>query len=551
MPTQSHVALFTVACGLKLLLLPSYRSTDFEVHRGWMAITSSLPLSQWYVDETSEWTLDYPPLFAWFEKLLALGAPLFDAEMLRVSATPYDSAGTNLYMRLTVIFTDALLLVGSSRLAYHCCARADRRFAAVALTFLNAGLLLVDHVHFQYNGMLIGLLLLSCSLLVSGRHRLAAGCFAALLMLKHLFLFAAPLFFVQLLRNDVLRSKPLTSLLTSSSAIKRLLTLGMIVICIFGLTLGPFLALGQSSNLLQRLFPFGRGLTHAYWAPNVWALYTFADRIIAAAAARVLPVKPPPSAPPATAGGVFSLLRSAFLGGGSSAASAAASAAISVGGTSGKVGETAMAILPSVGAGGCAVLVVLSQAPLLFGVWRRPDPTSFAPALAYCGLAAFLFGYHVHEKAILPPLLLLTSIEAPASNPIASDLHERVLLLLSVSGHYALLPLLYQPAEWALSRLLPLAYHCALLLVIQSNRRPSNKSKTGGGLRSWEVAYLFGFAPLELFASFVHPLLLAPRLPFLPLMLTSVYCAIGVVYATGLTYLMWACWSSGEDGKRK
>lgn len=60
----------------------------------------------------------------------------------------------------------------------------------------------------------------------------------------------------------------------------RFLSLANAVMLVFLVSLGPFVLMGQLPQLLSRLFPFTRGLNHAYWAPNFWALVTATDRIL-------------------------------------------------------------------------------------------------------------------------------------------------------------------------------------------------------------------------------------------------------------------------------
>ena len=135
---------------------------------------------------------------------------------------------------------------------------------------------MIDHIHFQYNGFLFGILVLSMTLAEHDSTRLLSCIlFAALLCFKHIFLYLAPAYAIYIFRIYCLQYSSHYQI-----RFKNCFRLGIALTIIFALAFGPFMYMGQLQQLFSRLFPFSRGLCHAYWAPNFWALYSFTDRVL-------------------------------------------------------------------------------------------------------------------------------------------------------------------------------------------------------------------------------------------------------------------------------
>jgi len=480
-----------VSC-IKILYIPSYKSTDFEVHRNWLAITSSLPYTKWYTENTSEWTLDYPPYFAWFEFLLSKVAVHFDPEMLKVDNLNYSSGLTIMFQRLSVIVTDLVFALGvkscadtlpsllGSTAEKHA-GGVSRANTLVILLLSNTGLFLVDHIHFQYNGFLSGILLLSIGSLGTGNYMLASVWFSVLLNLKHIYLYIAPAYGIFMLRSYCFKSTQDGRILWSSFSLLHLLSLGVAVLANVVIAFGPFLHCGQLEQVLSRLFPFRRGLCHAYWAPNTWAVYNMVDKVLV------------------VAGKMMGKLDSS-----DTVASM----------TGGLVQDITHTVLPNISPLATAIITLVSMVPALVKLWTSPNSvTMFLRCLVLCAWSSFLFGWHVHEKAVLLIILPLAILA------LGSKQEAKFYLITSVTGHFSLFPLLYGPAEFPSKLFLHLAHTFIAFKILPTS--PFCKL---------EKLFLFLSIPVCLWAEVLHSASgLDTKLPFLPLLLYSLYGSIGII----------------------
>lgn len=190
--------------------------------------------------------------------------------------------------------------------------------------------------------------------------------------------------------------------------------------------------------------------------------------------------------------------------------------------TSGLVQQFQHTVLPSVTPLATLICTLIAILPSIFCLWFKPQgPRAFLRCLILCALSSFMFGWHVHEKAILLAVLPMSLLSVGKAGDAS------IFLILTTAGHYSLFPLLFTAPE------LPIKILLMLLFTIYSISSLKTLFRKEKPLFNWmETFYLLGLGPLEVFCEFLFPFTSWKlKFPFIPLLLTSVYCAVGIIYA--------------------
>lgn len=190
--------------------------------------------------------------------------------------------------------------------------------------------------------------------------------------------------------------------------------------------------------------------------------------------------------------------------------------------TRGLVGDTAFAVLPEITPRLCFALTLLFQGIPLLRLFARPSWDAFVGAVTLCGYASFLFGWHVHEKAILLVLIPFSLIALKDRRYLSA------FRPLAVSGHVSLFPLLFTPSEFPIKTVYTI-FWLVLSLMVFDHLAPASQRPRFFLFDRLTILYIAVSIPLIVYCSLLHQVIFSGRYEFLPLMFMSAYTALGVV----------------------
>lgn len=275
-------------------------------------------------------------------------------------------------MRATVVVSEYLVYIPAVVIFLRRYSRMQGVHAWSASTALVAVLMqpstiLIDHGHFQYNTVMLGLVVASLSSILAGRSLWACIFFVGALTFKQMALYYAPIMFCFLLGSCIF----------PRIRIVRLISIAVVTLATFLIIFAPLIAgalydkhrgipiaapvpsflqsldedswiyppLFQLAQAVHRIFPFARGLFEDKVA-NAWcAVHTFY-----------------------------------------------------------KLNRFPTTVLQKVSLGATSASIFIPCVIIL----RHPRPSLLLPALSSCAWGFFLFSFQVHEKSVLLPLLPMT-----------------------------------------------------------------------------------------------------------------------------------------------
>lgn len=169
-----------------------------------MEIAVNTPVNEWYTqtesNDLSWWGLDYPPLSGYWAWATGKVAERINPDWVALGKSRRcEDLGLKWYMRLTVILADLAIMIPAFLLFAH-----NRSYTPVMRDWVlcNPALLLIDHGHFQYNTVMLGLLVLAVVMLLDYKRPLVTTLLVSCsVFFKQMGLYAVPPFAFFLLKR--------------------------------------------------------------------------------------------------------------------------------------------------------------------------------------------------------------------------------------------------------------------------------------------------------------------------------------------------------------
>lgn len=235
-----------------------------------MEVALNVPTVDWYKNTSDNdlmyWGLDYPPLSAYVAYVFGKFVTYIEPQAVQLhSSRGFENNLLRASMRFTVILGDVLIffpaLLLLSMYLYNdlllTSQQKDDTFMRVfGFCATLPAMLLIDHAHFQYNNISLGLFLLSVLCFLKQKEALGAALFCCSVYFKHMTLYYATAIFAYLSSLQIRKMKE-QGLISFLFAAKVIFSIASTTLLIFG----PWLSKASLFlGVVERLFPISRGL---------------------------------------------------------------------------------------------------------------------------------------------------------------------------------------------------------------------------------------------------------------------------------------------------